>query len=89
MHKSTIISISFAQKKLLRKLKESIDSKNSYLHKGLKLQISGRIRGSKRKKKFILSTGRITSSSLSKNLQYWQGRHYGLSGVLGLKFYKS
>jgi hypothetical protein len=89
MLKESMTRISFAQKKLLKKLEKSMSSKNYYLHKGLKLQISGRINGSKRKKKLTLVAGRITSSSLSKNLHHWQGRHYGLAGVLGLKFYKS
>ena len=89
MFENNAILIRNLQKTFLTELRKSSSKKHKYLHKGLKIVLSGRLRGSRRKKKITLSLGRVTSSSLGKNLQYWEGRHYSLAGVIGLKVYKS
>jgi ribosomal protein S3 len=89
MFKEDAIIIKNLQKAFLKNLRESFCSKHTYLHKGLKIVVSGRIRGSRRKKKMTLAIGRVTPSSLGKNLQYWEGRHHSLTGTIGFKLYKS
>jgi ribosomal protein S3 len=68
MQKNNAFLIQEIQKAFLKDLRKSFYLKHKYLHKGLKITVSGRIRGSRRKRKLILSLGRVTSSSLNKNL---------------------
>ncbi len=54
---------------------------------GYKLQIKGRVNGSKRKRKYVYQEGQIPLSSLNKNIQYTFNEFITKSGVCSIKMW--
>lgn len=77
-------------RKIFRVLKTFLSYFTSFKKiKGIKIQLKGRIRGNRRKKKLTLNFKKTSSSNLHTNLQYTKSAIKTKYGILGLQIWVS
>jgi small subunit ribosomal protein S3 len=53
--------------------------------KGIKIQVKGRINGSRRKRTYIIKKGQTSTQSFSNGISYYQDDCLTIFGILGIK----